>query len=307
MCAQNKPMDPNITMEVNNDKLENLLVRYTSEKSAESLNALISHMHNCRVLVPANLNDKKQPMPCFIKNNDDKIFLPIYTSQKQLPQKPMSSGMMNIPYPAANQIAANPELKVEGIVINPFSNNLVFKKELIQKIDELDKNEAKLKQMKPVTLTEAQYMVLERQTFELKFLPKKLFDMGKEFLDELSNRREEYIDELFEESYKEKRMYPYLAEEFSVMTINVTENICIVRVDMPNRDLQDGICRRIFFVWDKELEKGRYFTIECAGKGNILAEVTCDWTHAGMGEAPVEGAELQRILDIIADEKKHTS
>lgn len=307
MCAERKPTDVNMTLEVNNDQLENLLVRYSSEKTAESLNALVSHLHTCRVLVPANVNDKKQPIPCFIKNNDGKMFLPLYTSKKQIPNAPKSPVIMNLPYQAVNQMAANPQLQVEGIVINPFSNNLIFKKELVQKISEVDKKRAAAPQMKSVKLTPQQYVVFERKQFEFRFLPKKLFDEGSAFIEALCDKKEEYIDMLFEESYQEKRMYPYLPEDFSVMIINITEDVRIIRVDMPNRDLEEGACRRIFFVWQQEEKKGRYFTIERAGNGSVLAEVSSDWKHLNMGEAPAEGAELQRLLDLVEDEKKHTS
>ena len=307
MCAERKPTDVNMTLEVNNDQLENLLVRYSSEKTAESLNALVSHLHTCRVLVPANVNDKKQPIPCFIKNNDGKMFLPLYTSKKQIPNAPKSPMILNIPYQAVNQMAANPQLQVEGIVINPFSNNLIFKKELVQKISEVDKKRAAAPQMKSVKLTPQQYVVFERKQFEFRFLPKKLFDEGSAFIEALCDKKEEYIDMLFEESYQEKRMYPYLPEDFSVMIINITEDVRIIRVDMPNRDLEEGACRRIFFVWQQEEKKGRYFTIERAGNGSVLAEVSSDWKHLNMGEAPAEGAELQRLLDLVEDEKKHTS
>lgn len=310
MCAEHKPTDPNMTMELNNDQLENLLVRYASEKSAESLNALVSHMHSCRVLVPANLNDKKQPVPCFIRNNDGKLFVPLYTSKKQIPKEPKSPVIMNLPYTAVNKMAANPELKVEGVVINPFSNNLVFKRELVQKIDAVDKQRAEAAKgeaadktkaapkMKTIQLTAQQYLVFERKQYEFRFLPKKLFDEGEAFIDELCSKKEEYVDMLFEESYQQKRMYPYLPEDFSVMVINITEKTCIIRVDMPNRDLEDGACRRVFFVWNRETEKGRYFTIERAGKGSVLAEVTSDWKHLQLGEAPAEGAELQKLIEL---------
>jgi hypothetical protein len=298
-----KPTDPGLTLEVNNDRLENLLVSYNGEKNAQNLNALISHLHTCRVLVPANLNDKKQPVPCFIKNSNGDTFLPLYTSKKQIPKEPKSPAILNMPYEAVNKTAANPALKVDGIVINPFSNNLIFKKELVQKIDEVDQQRAQAKaqgkpQQKTVKLTAQQYAVFERKQFEFRFLPKKLFDEGATFIEQLCEKKEAYIDALYEESYQEKRMYPYLEEDFSVMAIQISEELQIIRVDMPERDFEDGACRRVFMVWDQSAEMGRYFTIEKAGSGSVLAEVTSDWKHQNLGEAPAESAELQKILEL---------
>jgi hypothetical protein len=301
--TDSKPTDPNLTLEVNNDRLENLLVSYTGEKNAQNLNALISHLHTCRVLVPANLNDKKQPVPCFIKNSKGDTFMPLYTSKKQIPKEPKAPAILNMPYEAVNKTAANPALHVDGIVINPFSNNLIFKKELVQKIDEVDQQMAQAKaqgkpQQKTVKLTPQQYAVFERKQFEFRFLPKKFFEEGASFIDELSGKKEAYIDALYEESYHEKRMYPYLEEDFSVMAIQISDTLQIIRVDMPERDFEDGACRRVFMVWDQQAESGRYFTIEKAGGGSVLAEVTSDWKHQNLGAAPAESLELQKILEL---------
>jgi hypothetical protein len=311
-------------LEVNNDQLEALLVRYSSEKNAESLNMLVSHLHGCRVLMPANINDKKQPVPCFIKNSNGNVFLPLYTSKKQIPQAPKSPVVLNIPYAAVNKMAAGAAVKVDGIAINPFSNNLILKKELVQRIDEVDQQRAEaLKKnaksgtaddgtqpvsgaagqakrvVKEVKLSAQQYVVFERKQYEFRFLPKKLFDDGKAFVEELSSKKEEYIDELYEESYQQKRMYPYLTEDFSVLAIDASEKVMLVRVDMPSRDMEDGACRRVFIAWNRDTENGRYFTIEKAGKGSVLAEVTSNWRHVNLGAAPLEGAEFQRILDLV--------
>jgi hypothetical protein len=298
-----RPTDPNLTIEVNNDKLENLIVSYTSAKTAENLNALISHLHTCRVLVPANLTDKKQPVPTFIKNKNGDTYMPLFTSKKEIPKEPKVPAIMNMPYEAVNKTAVNPALHVDGIVINPFSNNLIFKKELVQRIDEVDQQIAQAKKQqqprqKTVKMTAQQYAVFERKQFEFRFLPKKFFEEGAAFIDELCGKKETYIDALYEESYHEKRMYPYLEEDFSVMAIQISETLQIIRVDMPERDFEDGACRRVFLVWDQSAGTGRYFTIEKAGNGSVLAEVTSDWKHRNLGEAPAESTELQKILEL---------
>ena len=46
-------------------------------------------------------------------------------------------------------------------------------------------------------------------------LPTKMFEGGKEFMDRLADEKEKLIDELYEEAYQQKRMYPYMEEDFS--------------------------------------------------------------------------------------------
>ena len=120
-------------------------------------------------------------------------------------------------------------------------------------------------------------------------------------------KKEEYIDSLFEESYQQKRLYPYLSEEFSVMAMDISEKLLMIRIDMPNRDLGEASCYRIYLAWNSVDRKGRFFTIEKGASGSVLGEITSDWKHANYGAAPVEGAEISRLLELMENEKTHTS
>lgn len=48
------------------------------------------------------------------------------------------------------------------------------------------------------------------------------------------------------------------------------------------------------------MSQGRYFVIDAKGdKTTELAEITEDYKRLGYGAAPVEGAELQTVLDLV--------
>lgn len=305
--ASKIPTDPGMTIHVKNPEVEEQMKAYAKKRTPENLNALVEKLRQSRLLVPANLNDKKQPMPCLIKSPEGDLFLPVYTSREQIPKEPKSEVVINMPYLAVNQLAAKKEGNTAGIVINPFSDNLVFKTPLIDKIEEAEKLRRAGVQKKTMQLTPEQYMCFERRQFEFGFLPKRFFEQKKEMLDALCDKKEAYIDELFEESYQQKRMYPYLPEDFSVMVMSISEELLVVRVDLPNRDMGVPSCWRVYFSWNSRTEKGRYFTIEKTDdrKRNLLGEIADDWKRIDRGEAPVEGAELQRVLDLIqgADEE----
>ena len=98
-----------------------------------------------------------------------------------------------------------------------------------------------------------------------------------------------------------ERFSYYLPEDFSVMVMDLSDSLLIVRVDLPVRDMGVPSCFRVYFAWNDETQEGRYFTIERTqdpGK-HLLGEFKKDWKHVDYGEAPAEGAELQRVLDII--------
>ena len=153
---------------------------------------------------------------------------------------------------------------------------------------------------KTVQMTAEQYVIFERMQYEHIFLPAKMFEGGKEFMDRLADEKEKLIDELYEEAYQQKRMYPYMEEDFSVMSMQISDTLNVTRVDFPTRDMAPNCAIRAYLVWDDAASQGRYFVIDAKGdKTTELAEITEDYKRLGYGAAPVEGAELQTVLDLV--------
>ena len=296
-----KPIDQEMTIDIKNEELIALLDAYMADKSAENLNALMNKITGSRILVPSNLNEQKQPVPVLLKNKEGDNYIPVYTNKEQIPEKPKSQAIVNLPYMVANHMAADPKLSICGIVVNPFGQNLIFKEKLIQKVEEVEKNKKENARPKEIKLTEQQYVFFERRRFEAGTLPKHLFEEGKEFLDKLCEEKEEYVDQLHEDTYQQKRLYPFLPEDYSVMPMNVSEGLLFVRVDMPTRDMTKGACYRVYLVWDSERNLGKYYMIEGGNTQQevLLTEVTADRQMISHGQAPAEGAELQTILDMV--------
>lgn len=301
-----EPTNPNMTLDVKNEDVEEKIALYLNEKTGENLNSLIELIRTRRVLVPANVNEENKPVPCLISSPNNGMFLPIYTSKKEIPQEPKSAAIVNMPFLAVNNMVFQQGEKVAGIVINPFTQNLIFKSALVEKIEEVEKKRREGTQPKKMQLTPEQYMLFERKQFEFGFLPKRFFEQGKQMLDELCEKKEEYIDQFFEECYQQKRMYPYLPEDFSVMVMDM-DSALVVRVDLPTRDMGVPSCFRVYFSWEEEKNEGRYFTIERTPEPDkhLLGEFKKDWKHVDYGEAPAEGAELQKVLDIIRQTEKN--
>ncbi|MCM1106036.1 MAG: SseB family protein [Blautia sp.] len=296
------PTDPKLTLDVKNPEVEAQMRAYSTEKTEESLSLLITKLREARLLVPAALNGKKQPVPCVLKAPTGEMLFPVYTSKEQIPAEPKSPVIINMPFLAVNRMVARPGANATGIVINPFTNNLVFREPLVKRIEEVESRRQKGRG-KTVELTPEQYTAFERRQFETKFLPRRLFENGKELFETLCEKKEACIDELFEESYQQKRMYPYLPEDFSVMVMHISGELQLVRVDMPGK-IEPGACHRVYLAWNEALGSGRYFTVEQAKEKGVklLGEIGGDGKAVSHGESPVEGAELQRIIDIIKGE-----
>ena len=294
-------LDRQMTLNVQNEGVEKAVDTYLEERTNENLSRLINELCRCRLLVPAVVNEENKPFPLTITSKDQtQKFIPVYTSVTQIPKEPKIPGILNLPYLVINNMAANEKADLDGIVINPFTQNLVFQKPLTVKIKANLEALSKKKGPKPVQVTEQQYNMLARKHYEFNFLPKKFFEGGQAFMDELCEKKEELIDALYEESYQEKRLYPYLPEDFSVMIMDISEELLIVRVDFPEQNMSVPSCYRIYMTWNTKEQTGRFFTVEKTkdAEAKLLGEMDAKIKHVSHGEAPVEGAELQAVIDL---------
>ena len=96
-----------------------------------------------------------------------------------------------------------------------------------------------------------------------------------------------------------------LDEDFSVMVMQISDDLTVVSVDFPTRDFAPGCAQRAYLAWNKADNAGRYFTTDLTREKTIeLIEIGADHSRISHGEAPVEGAELQTIIDLISDGEK---
>lgn len=305
---EKKTVDPSMTIHVNNDELEQVLTAYNANKNSDTFNRFISKLVTCRVLLPGIMNSKlNKPVPCMIKTREELVFLPMYTSLKHLQKAPKSQAILNMHYLQANGLMLNTKDEVKGIVINPFTDNIVLNMDLLKKIAEVEA--LKKKGPDQIKLTDEQYLVFERINFERRFLPKRLFDDGQAFFDKLEQKREAFLDELYEESYQQKRMYPYLEEDFSLMLLTISEDLMVARIEFPTKNTATGAAIRGFLSWNKNNKTCHYFMIEQGKepKARTFSEITQDLKHVNYGPAPVDGMELQRVLDLVQSTPSLTS
>lgn len=294
-------MDDKTTMEITNDRLEEAIKEYVTDRTKERLSAILNLLRPTKLFVPAMLKAPNQPVPCFLKNNNGDQFLVVYTSKEQIPKEPKSQAMLNMPFLACNNIVVTPELNLAGMVINPFSDNLILKTELIQKLHEADEKAAKMRQVK---MTPEQFQVFVKKQVEFGILPKRLFTEGETFVEQFCEEREEMINRIFAEAYKEPKLYPYSKEDYSVMALDIAADLTLIRVDLPEKGLVPPLCYRIYITFNPQTKKAGYYTIEMTAEREVhlLGQMLEDGKHTDFGEAPVEGAELQRIMDLARGE-----
>lgn len=300
-------MDEKMTMEITNDRLEEAIKEYAADRTKERLSAVLNLLRPTKLLVPAMLKAPNQPTPCFLKNNNGEQFLVVYTSKAQIPEEPKSQAILSMPFPACNNIVVKPELKLTGMVINPFSDNLVLKTELVEKLHEAD---VKAGQMHQVKMTPEQFNVFVKKQVEFGVMPKRLHTEGEEFVKLLCEEKESLVNQIFAETYKEAKLYPHTEDDFSVMALDIAEDLTLIRIDLPEKGMAPTLCYRVYITFDPITKKTGYYTIEMTPEKGVhqLAQILPDGKREDLGEAPVEGAELQKIMDLARfDENQITS
>lgn len=309
-------------VEIDNSAVVEMIKVYREDKSTENLNKLISELVKATLFIPAIVREDKTPAPKLMKTMEGDTYLGIITDKDQIPEDQREGVLLVVPYLVCNKMAINPVDNIKGIAINPFTDNFIIQRPLLERIEEVENKKKEAKENgadipagleglgeivtdengnKSIKMNEKQYNQFERTQFEVGFIPNELFTKGQEFIDKLLNERETYVDEMFEESYKEKRMYPFLPEDFSVMPMTLSESLTIIRIDMPERDVLFGNCYRVYISWDSEKAEGRYFRItQGKEKGQVILEEVKEGKKVlQLGEAPVEGTELSVITEMV--------
>lgn len=111
-----------------------------------------------------------------------------------------SQALLSMPFPACNSVAVKPELNLSGMVINPFTDNLVLKIELIQKLHEADEKMAK--QPKQIKMTPQQFQAFVKNQTEFSVIPKRLYTEKAEFVQKLCDEKEAFVNELLRQHSK---------------------------------------------------------------------------------------------------------
>ena len=112
---------------------------------------------------------------------------------------------------------------------------------------------------------------------------------------------------------KSKQYYvfvlPIAEDDYSVMALDISEDLTLIRVDLPDKGLVPPLCYRIYITYNPLKDEAHYYTIEMTKEKDVrlLGGVTEDAKHVSYGNAPVEGAELQEIMNLAKNPGELTS
>ena len=310
-----------------NTKLEEVLEAYAKEQNKDNLSAVLNGLRYAHLFVPAVfpegtdltfLKEAKQgeriaipqgitPLPSILKNNKEEQYLPLYTRKEEIPKDQKFHTILEVTFRGSYMTVLKEGSKLEGLALNPFHENVLVKKALLEKLKAQD--DKMLENKKVVKLNAAQYHALVRRNMEFKTIPHMLFTDGDKFTRDLCEGKEAFVCELYRSAFPKEPGAPYEMSDFDFMALNVRKDLLLIRVDLPEKGLGPGLCHRVYLAWNEQAKKAYYFTIEQTPKKEerAMGRVDESGKRIDCGAAPVEGAEIQRILDLIDEEKTETN
>lgn len=309
--AENKGID--------NSLLEQAAEAFAKDRTKENFVKIMEHLEKAVVYVPTMMPDNldqetmvsirggkgvKLPkdakiLPCLLKKESGEQALPIFSSVKQVPPDKKSPAIMALPFfNCVSMAMANKEM-VQAVVLNPFTQNVTLPPQIL----EIAQKRGQAAKPQKVKLTEKQFHQMAHGLVAYQLLPVFLYEKQQEGLERLQQEEGKFLASLYSSVYPKEIGMPYGEDDFSLMTLNVTEDMQITRIDMPEANLNKGLCCRIYVVWKREAEELLYYTIEKAENGNTIGRVYADKKHESVEAAPDNGAEIETIMNLAAHQE----
>lgn len=308
-----------------NETLEQMINAFMADQTKENKAKMLSQLQKARLFVPSNfqkgadisklkqtapgdmakLPEDLKPIPIFIKSKEGDLYLPIYSSRSQIPKDVKPQVVMSIPFMALVAMALQENLHLAGMALNPFSQNILLKEPFLKMVKEQAAKQAAAAKG-AVRLTPAQAAALLRRKVEFGLLPQAVFEAPKDITDKLCDEGESYLLSLYQQVYGPNGTCPFREDQLSLMPLNIRDDLLLIRIDFPDSKQQAPVALRGYVLYSEEKQVADYYAIEMGKeKGSTkVIRVHADTKCEDLGEASVEGAELQMVLDLYDDHHK---
>lgn len=304
---------------LDNSRLEAAAAEFAADRQKETYAKVMEILEKSVVLVPTfppqgldeetkrQMEEGKQVqlpkeakiLPCLLRKETGEQALPIFTSVAQIPDDKKSPALIAMPFQACLSMVMANQGKVDAMILNPFTHNMMLPQTIL---DVAVKRRDAMKQTKTVQVTEKQFQELVHNRTALYLLPKYLFEQKEKGLKELQHEEGDFLLGFYRESYPEDKRSSIAvsAGDFSVMTLNLSEDMQLTRIDMPDETVKKGMCYRVYAVWMHQSQELLYYTLEKTEEGNYIGQVTQDGKHILVEPAPDNGAEIEAVMNLAA-------
>lgn len=307
-------------LRISNEKLLESMRTFIADKTHEHMMDVMQNIRLSYVLVPASfpegfaknmvtdaegkpvaLPPGTQFQPCLIKNPKGERYFPIFTDAQQVPKENDYPAIIRIPFlECASLVQTQLEL-IKGIALNPYTENILFQQELLEAMLTAEK---KLKNHVNIPMTKESFQLMARHQVEHVVLPQTLHSDKQKFMDQIEQDAEHLLYTIYCKPYNEEHPAPYTEEDFSIMPLHIADDLDIIRLDLPEKVMAQGICERVYLTINPQTEDTGYFLMEAdAQKGKFkLCRIHTDGRYEIVDESPAEGSELESVIQLAREQ-----
>lgn len=306
---------------LDNSQLEKLAEEFVKDRQNEKYAKVMGVLERSVVLVPVmqprGLDEETQRLmregkpvklpgdahitPCLLRKETGEQALPVFTSAAQIPEDRKSPAVLAMPFHVCVSMVMSNQEHVEAMVLNPFTHNIALPGSILE-VAARRRDAIKNSQTQTIRMTREQLGQVMHNRMALYLLPRYLFEHKEEGLRELQKEEGILLFGLYRESYPAGSREAAIGgpEDFSVMTLNVTEDMQITRVDMPEWTNAKGMCYRVYVVRLQESGEIFYYTLEKTDQSNYIGRVAPDGKHELVEPVPDNGAEIEAVMNLAA-------
>lgn len=302
---------------LHNEELEAQIKDFKAEQTNEKMGKILASLERATVMQPGvlpkdmdpqkvqeliragkegktavKLTAQTRPNPIVLKNEKGEQFFAVFTGKGQMPESQRYPAMMFLPFKECAKMAGNKAFGLSGIVINPFTDNLVLYGAALELLG------GKSAVLSPEDK-------IARDELSGAFYRDKAGFMGR-----IAAEKEGFVQEVYGEAYRklqgEKAPFPYRREDFAVITLNISETLHMARIGLAEGGTVKGACLSTFCCYDPQTGEGIYYLICRGAKGqkNRLLTVDEGASCTDIGEAPEEGSELYELMGRVPWERR---
>lgn len=298
---------------IDNKALEEAIEVFRADKERESYVKVMELLEKSIVLVPIMPPENLSPelaeqmragkpvllpketnvVPCLLVKDTGEQALPVFTSLDKIPPEKRSPALIAMPFLSCVAMVTANQNKVAEVVVNPYTGMMILNQSI------LNVAEKRRQAVQTMQLTPVQFRKFAYNMVALSLLPKYLFEQKEEGFKKLQQEEGNFLLQFFEKIYPQGKKIDCRAEDFSLMTLNLTDTIQLTRLDLPDETNTKGMCYRVYAVWKRDTDEVLYYTLENTEDGKYIARVTQDIKHELVEPVPENGAEIEAIMNLL--------
>ena len=168
------------------------------------------------------------------------------------------------------------------------------------KIEDETADAEEIKQLFKEKLNDADFQI--RFLVEHRILPLKLNDDPVYIITALASDKGVYINNIYNGLYIQNKLEnPYKSEDFVVSDPFELGGVKAIKIDMPEKNFADTLCKSVYIVYNDKYTKYLYLTLEMDNDGK---EKLGSWIDTEHEEYDIENKNItDAIVEIIEDEE----